>query len=172
MLLRAVRSTSWAALTCAVVPAWATCRVAASTWWTRSRSSIRSASTSSTASSQGAEVPSAVARRPARLGQREDAPAGLGVGGLDQPFVLELLERRVDRAGARRPVAAAALRDHLDDLVAVHRLLGEERQDRGADVAAAGAPARAEERAAEAGGAVHAASRRGRDRGAAGARRS
>ena len=96
-------------------------------------------------------------RGAARLGQREDAAARFRGGGLDEAFVLELLERGVDRAGARRPVAATALGDHLDDLVAVHRLLGEERQDRGADVAAPGAPAGPEDRPAEAGGAVHAA---------------
>ena len=144
MPLRAVRSTSWAPLICVCVPAWATCRVAASTWCTRSRSSTRSLSASSTASSHGAGVVSAVCASLPGVGQREHAPAGLGGGGLDEPFVLELLQGRVHRAGARRPVAAAALRDHLDDLVAVHRLLGEEGQDRRADVAAAGAPAGAE----------------------------
>ena len=145
MPLRAVRRTSWAPFTWAAVPACATWRVAASTWWTRSRSSTRSSSSVSAAASHGAAGPVG-GRRATVVGQREDAPSGLGGGRLDQALVLELLERGIDRAGARRPVAAAALGDHLDDLVAVHRLLGEEREDGGADVAAACPAAGAEER--------------------------
>ena len=98
-------------------------------------------------------------RRATVVGEREDAPPGFGGGRLDQALVLELLERGVDGARARRPVAATALGDHLDDLVAVHRLLGEEREDGGADVAAARAAPGAEERvAAEAAAAVPVAS--------------
>src|SRR5690606_13386649 len=41
---------------------------------------------------------------------------------------------------ARSPLALTALGDLLDDLLAVHGLLGEEQQDGGADVAAAGWP--------------------------------
>ena len=37
----------------------------------------------------------------------------------DEAFVLELLEHRVDRAGARAPDIARALCDLLDELVAV-----------------------------------------------------
>ena len=61
--------------------------------------------------------------------------------GPDQALVLELLQRRVDRAGARAPQALGALLELLHDLVAVARLLREEQQRRGADVAAARAPA-------------------------------
>src|SRR5690606_6725134 len=64
--------------------------------------------------------------------------------------------------GARLPRAAAALADLLDDLVAVHRLLGEEHQDGGSHVAATGTPAAAPSPAPSAmvawtGPAVHAA---------------
>ena len=55
----------------------------------------------------------------------------------DQALVLELLQRRIDRAGARAPDAVTALLDLLHDLVAVARLLGEQQQRRRADVAAA-----------------------------------
>ncbi len=156
MPFRAVRRISWAPFTWVAVPAWATCRVAASTWWTRSRSSTRSWSTSSTASSQGAGAVSAIVRSAPGVGQREDPPSRFRRGRLDQALVLELLQRGIDRAGARRPVPAAALGDHLDDLVAVHRLLREERQDGGADVAPAGAATGAEKRCAEPTRAVHA----------------
>ena len=156
MPLRAVRSTSWAPLIWAAVPAWATCRVAASTWWTRSRSSTRSSSAASTAS-HGVGRSRPRPRRAPRVGEGVDLAAGLRGGGLDQALVLEQLQGGVDRAGARRPLAAAALRDHLDDLVAVHRLLGEQGEDRGAHVAAARAPARAEAGAAGAGRAAGAA---------------
>src|SRR5690606_32199970 len=77
-----------------------------------------------------------------RAGRRRD----------DEPLVDELLERRVDRAGARPPGAFAAGEDALDEPVAVARVLGEQRQDRAAHVALAGASAeaaRAEARAAE-----------------------
>ena len=56
--------------------------------------------------------------------------------GRDEPLVLELGERGVDRAGARAPGAGAALLDLLHEAVAVARLLLEQEQDRGADVAA------------------------------------
>ncbi len=77
--------------------------------------------------------------RGARLGERREAAPAVGRE-LDEPLVLEQVQGRVDRAGARAPLALAALRDLLDDLVPVHGLLGEEQQDGGADVAAAGAP--------------------------------
>jgi hypothetical protein len=63
--------------------------------------------------------------------------AALGLVGPDQALVLELLERGVDRARAGAPDALAAALDLLHELVAVARLLGEEREQRGADVAAA-----------------------------------
>ena len=72
----------------------------------------------------------------ALLGELQQ-PAALALAALDQALVLELLDGRVDRAGARLPGAAAALGDLLDDLVAVHRLDGEHVEDRGADVTAA-----------------------------------
>ena len=123
MPLRAVRSTSWAPFTCACVPAWATCRVAA-TCCTRLREldEVVVGLVDRLLPRGGGGVGGLCL--PACLGQREHAPAGLGCGGLDESLVLELLQGRVHRTGARRPVAAAALRDHLDDLVAVHRLLG------------------------------------------------
>src|SRR4029077_118098 len=58
--------------------------------------------------------------------------------------VLELLEGRVHRAGACPPRAIAAALELLNDLVAVRGLLGEEDQDRSADVAARRPAARAE----------------------------
>ena len=61
----------------------------------------------------------------------------------DELLVLELLQRRVDGAWARAPDAARPLGQLLDDLVAVHRLLREEHEDRCADVAPAGARAEA-----------------------------
>ena len=62
--------------------------------------------------------------------------------GADEPLVLELRERRVDRAGARPPGAAAARLDLLHQPVAVARLLGQQDEQGGADVAAARARAR------------------------------
>src|SRR5680860_33714 len=56
---------------------------------------------------------------------------------LDQPLVLELLQRGVDRAWARLPGPTAAVRDLRDDLIAVHRLDGEHVEDRCAHVTAA-----------------------------------
>src|SRR5262249_13318992 len=55
---------------------------------------------------------------------------------LDQALVLQLLQRRVHRPGAGLPDAVAALRDLLDELVAVPRLLGEQRQGSRPDVTA------------------------------------
>src|SRR5262249_56261647 len=55
---------------------------------------------------------------------------------LDQALVLQLLQRRVHRPGAGLPDAVAALRDLLDQLVAVPGLLGEQRQGGGPDVTA------------------------------------
>src|SRR6185312_7951322 len=70
----------------------------------------------------------------AGVGQREQlAPVALLRA--DQALVLELLERRVHRAGARAPDSLAALLDLLHDLVAVARLLGEQQQRGRADVA-------------------------------------
>src|SRR5260221_8647130 len=60
------------------------------------------------------------------------AVARLGAG---QALALELLQRGLDRTGARTPHAVAPLADRLDDLVAIHRLLGQQRQRRRTDVA-------------------------------------
>ena len=49
----------------------------------------------------------------------------------------EQLQGRVDRSGAGLPGAAGALADLADDLVAVHRLLGEDREHGGAHISAA-----------------------------------
>src|SRR3546814_152129 len=78
------------------------------------------------------------------IGEVQQA-ASLGVAALDQALVLELLDRRVDRAGARLPRPLAALGDLLDHLISVHRLLGEDGEDRGAYVATPGL-GRSEER--------------------------
>jgi len=76
----------------------------------------------------------------AGLGQRDRAPT-VRLLGLDQALVGELLQRRVDRAGAGPPRALRALADLLDDLVAVPGLLGEQREDGEPDVAAGAARA-------------------------------
>src|SRR5262249_38553391 len=55
-----------------------------------------------------------------------------------QALVGELLQGRVDRAGTGPPGAAAALLDLGHDLVPVARAFAQQRQDRGAHVAAAG----------------------------------
>src|SRR5215218_163594 len=68
----------------------------------------------------------------------------------DEPLVLELLQRRVDGAGARPPDAVGALFDLLHQLVAVARLLVEQHEQRRADVAAAGARAARRAEAGEA----------------------
>src|SRR5258708_4122783 len=72
----------------------------------------------------------------ASLGERVRAPFPGGGLQHDQALVLQLRERRIHRPGARPPEAAAAIGDLLDDLVSVHRLLGEQRQRRGAYIAA------------------------------------
>src|SRR5215471_9991908 len=75
----------------------------------------------------------------AALGGELVAPPAALVGlRHDQPLVLQLLQRRVDRSGAGPPHAVAPLADLLDDLVAVHRPVGQQGQRRGAHVAALG----------------------------------
>src|SRR6266508_732168 len=73
------------------------------------------------------------------VGQRVHALA-LSLLAHDQSLVLEQLEGRVDRARARAPQPAAPGLELLDDLVAVHRLFGEQGEDAGADVTATGSP--------------------------------
>src|SRR5580692_2750782 len=72
----------------------------------------------------------------ARVGEGEAALA-VDVLTADQALVLEQLEHRVDRAGAGSPCSLAALLDLFDHLVAVHRAVGEQGEDGGADVTAA-----------------------------------
>src|SRR5205807_3240219 len=71
--------------------------------------------------------------RPACVGQLK-RPASLALFRPDQAFILQLLQGRVDRARARAPKPLAPLRQLLHYLVPVQRLLGEERQYRGANV--------------------------------------
>ena len=73
---------------------------------------------------------------PAGVGEGEPAAALALLTG-DQVLVLEQLEGRVDRPRARPPDAAGARLQLLDHLVAVHRPLGQQGQDRGPDVAPA-----------------------------------
>src|SRR5215813_3435306 len=72
----------------------------------------------------------------AGLGERVRPP--LPSGGLqrDQALVLQLRERRIHRPRTWPPDAAAAIADLLDDLVPVHWFLGEQRERRGAHIAA------------------------------------
>src|SRR4051794_7962372 len=103
------------------------------------------------------------------LGSRQSAPGGLQLAGVlghigaallgervvaaalaaarDQPLVHELLERRIDRAGARAPAPLSALRDGADESVPVGRGVGQQRQEHEPDVAAASATASAGARA-------------------------
>src|SRR2546423_512898 len=75
-------------------------------------------------------------------------PSGpLGLHRADQALVLELGERRVNRARAGTPEPFAALLDRLHQLIAVAGLLGDQAQDRQPDVAPAGPPAPAPVRA-------------------------
>src|SRR5580704_8446059 len=76
--------------------------------------------------------------RAALVGQLVGAPAALASLSPDQALILELLQRRVDRAGAWPPDSPAALADLLDDLVAGHGLLAEQCQRCGPHVTAPG----------------------------------
>src|SRR6201996_9276461 len=71
---------------------------------------------------------------PALIGQGERLAAAVGGLGLDQPLILELLERGVDRTRAGPPHPVGALADLLDDLVPVAGTLGQQRQRCGPDV--------------------------------------
>src|SRR5205807_700567 len=75
-------------------------------------------------------------RLAAGVGQLVDA-APVGLVAAHEALVAELLQRRIDRAGARLPATLAALGDLADDLVAVLGLLAQQGQDRRAHVAAA-----------------------------------
>src|SRR5215510_11650245 len=72
----------------------------------------------------------------AGLGQGVRPPFPGGCLQHDQALVLQLRERRIHRPGAWPPDSAAAITDLLDDLVPVHWFLGEQRERRGAHIAA------------------------------------
>src|SRR5579875_3303681 len=74
----------------------------------------------------------------AGISERVPSPPALLALGTDQALVLELLQRRIDRAGAWPPHPVTALGDLLDDLISVHRPLGQQRQCCRPDVAAPG----------------------------------
>src|SRR5579862_3498410 len=67
-------------------------------------------------------------RRPAGLGQREDAAAAVLLAG-HETLLLHRLEGGVHRTWSWCPRSPAAVGELLDHLVAVHRLLGQETQD-------------------------------------------
>src|ERR1700742_4974568 len=77
------------------------------------------------------------------VGQFEKLLAAFAFGGRDQSLVDKQLKRRVNRARAGAPQVLAALGDLLDHLVAVHRPFGQQRENRGADVATLAAPSSA-----------------------------
>src|SRR5437588_6833524 len=89
------------------------------------------------------------------LGDLEPAGA-FGFCRANQPLVLELRQRRVDRARAWSPEPLAPLFDRLHQLITIARLLGQQPQKREANVApacprpatAVRTPPRAAERAA------------------------
>ena len=72
---------------------------------------------------------------PPGLGQGHLFAASAGVDA-DEPFVLKLAEGRVDGAGTWGPGPIGALGDGLHQLVAMHRLLAKQQQNRGPDVTA------------------------------------
>src|SRR5204863_500893 len=76
----------------------------------------------------------------AGLGEGEPL-AAFGLLGGDQALVLEQLQGRVDRAGARPPDAAGAALQLLDHLVAVHGALDQQGEHRLPDVGSASTPA-------------------------------
>jgi hypothetical protein len=75
----------------------------------------------------------------AALVREPQEPTPVDLSPLDEALVLELLDGRVDGAGARLPRSAAAVGDLLDDLVPVHLVAGEDVEDGGPDVTAASA---------------------------------
>src|SRR6478735_7948729 len=103
-----------------------------------------------------------------RVGEAQQSPA-LDVAALDEAFVLELLDGRVDRAGARLPRTVRALGDLLDELVAVHLVAREDVEDGGADVAASGAGSAASAELRAEAGSAEVADEVGDPRGRAGA---
>ncbi len=111
-------------------------------WPTALRRPIAPGSAPSVISSHGAVSILSAAARPSSVSSKSFLlPSDLGRD--EQAFVDEQLQRRVDRAGARLPQLLAALVDLLDHLVAVHRPVGEQLEDRGAHVTAPAASAAA-----------------------------
>ena len=72
--------------------------------------------------------------RLALVGDGVELLGALGLGG-DVADLFEVGQRRIDHAGARRIPTGGLLLKHLDDLVAVARLLGDQRQRQQAHVA-------------------------------------
>ena len=81
-------------------------------------------------------------RRATLVGQLEKLLAAVGFPCGDQALVVQQLQRRVHRPGAGLPDPVAALGDLLDHFVAVHRPLGQQRQDGRSHVAATSAAGR------------------------------
>jgi len=81
-------------------------------------------------------LPSRLQLNAARVGDRVHALAVALLGG-HQTLVFEHLERRVDRPGARAPHPAASLLELPYEVVAVHRPLLEDREQRRPDVSPA-----------------------------------
>ena len=75
---------------------------------------------------------------PALVRECVHPPAAFRGLNADEALVLQLRQRRVDRSGTRPPDPSGPLADLLDDLVAVHRLFGEQGQFRGPDIAPPG----------------------------------
>ena len=131
-------SSSRTCFCCSSSPAWTDLADRAEQLADASRGgAIASGAAPARTASQGVTSPafSSCSVRPV-VGEGEAALA-VGVLAADQALVLEHLQRRVDRAGARGPGPLGALLDLFDHLVAVHRALGEQGEDGGADVTAA-----------------------------------
>ena len=121
----------------ASVPAAATCEAAIARWPVRVRIWIARPGPAAGHVPRGAQLVGAGGCvLAAGAGEHVAAVARLAGLCLDEALVLELPRRRVDRAGARAPDSAAALADFTDDLVAVHRLPGQQGERRGPDVTA------------------------------------
>ena len=125
---------------CSVLAACADCATAPNNWPTAARRLRWAGSTPSAISSHGGVATFSAPSLPA-VGQLEQLLAAFAFGADDQALVDQQLQGRVDRAGAGLPQVLAALGNLLDDLVAVHRSLGEQHQDGGTDITSTTAPA-------------------------------
>ena len=123
---------------CSAVAVWADCATAPNNWPMAARRL-----TCAGVGALGDLVPrrglDLLGRRATLIGQLEKLFAASVSLARDQAFVVQQLQRRVDRPGAGPPDPVAALGDLLDHLVAVHRPLGQQRQDGRPHVAAASA---------------------------------